>query len=493
MIDLRLVKYWYQGGSAWTDIAKESRDDFRQKLVPELLVKNDDLIRIDRARQRNFLQIAGPLGPEAVWVNQHVIHDSAEPPADEGRLVVRDATMLMPFALRPDEPREIWLTVRVPAGATPGIYTGEIRVDSDEGPAKSAALELIIRPFQLGEPRIIYSIYYRAQLEGSGKSLGSEFRTESQMTSDLKDMMEHGIRYPSTYQEPRRLDLLQNVLRARKRVGIVDGPLFYLGIQTTSWSLAPYGQTPETALERLVPALVRVAAEFNQAPVYIYGRDEASGQELRDQRALWATVHRLGGRVFVAGSTGSHRVVGDLLDMQVSYGAVDVSEAQRWHSTKKKILSYANPQSGPENPYPFRLNYGLMLWAAEYDGAMPYAYQHCFGSCWNDSDHPVYRDHNLTYPTTNGSIPTLAWEGMREGIDDVRYVELLEAEIGSSGVVYTKAVEAQGYLDRLRKDVLAAANGRVGRHSQDAQLDLDVVRGQVAERIEGIRQRTAGR
>ena len=31
-----------------------------------------------------------------------------------------------------------------------------------------------------------------------------------------------------------------------------------------------------------------------------------------------------------------------------------------------------------------------------------------FGSIWNDFDHPTYRDHNLTYPTIDDVIDTIA-------------------------------------------------------------------------------------
>jgi hypothetical protein len=92
----------------------------------------------------------------------------------------------------------------------------------------------------------------------------------------------------------------------------------------------------------------------------------------------------------------------------------------------EKVLSYNRPQSAVENPAPFRRNYGFDLIAAGYDGAMVYAYQHGFGSIWNDFDHFRWRDHCLTYPAETGAIPTLAWEALREAIDDVRYYATME-------------------------------------------------------------------
>jgi hypothetical protein len=57
---------------------------------------------------------------------------------------------------------------------------------------------------------------------------------------------------------------------------------------------------------------------------------------------------------------------------------------------------------------------------------MDYAYQHGFGDhIWNDFDHERFRDHVFAYPTSNGIIDTIQWEGFREAVDDVRYLATL--------------------------------------------------------------------
>jgi hypothetical protein len=120
---------------------------------------------------------------------------------------------------------------------------------------------------------------------------------------------------------------------------------------------------------------------------YIYGIDEAKDEKLLSQRKAWEAVHQAGGKVFVAGYTEHCEKVGDLLDVLVHAGVPSAEEARKWHSVGHKILSYANPQAGVEDPELYRRNYGLLLWKAEYDGAMTYAYQHCDGNIYNDFDH----------------------------------------------------------------------------------------------------------
>jgi len=126
---------------------------------------------------------------------------------------------------------------------------------------------------------------------------------------------------------------------------------------------------------------------------------------------------------------GTFEAMGKLLNCLVFAGPPRPDEAKKWHSVGSIILSYANPQVGVEEPETYRRNYGLALWKAGFDGAMDYAYQHAFTHIWNDFDNRRYRDHVFAYPTIDGVIGTLAWEGFREAVDDVRYLATLQAAI----------------------------------------------------------------
>ena len=64
---------------------------------------------------------------------------------------------------------------------------------------------------------------------------------------------------------------------------------------------------------------------------------------------------------------------------------------------------------------------------------MNFAYQFRYGgSVWNDYDHASYRDHVYAYPSIDGVIDTIQWEGFREGVDDTRYVASLIKKEGSA-------------------------------------------------------------
>src|SRR4030042_2879490 len=100
-------------------------------------------------------------------------------------------------------------------------------------------------------------------------------------------------------------------------------------------------------------------------------------------------------------------------------------------SKDPNILQTYYWQSLGEDPRKNRFLSGYYLWNSPLNGITPHAYETSYP--W----HPYVfnefalsdparsdssRDGRLTYPTQQGPIPTIQWEGMREGIDDGRYV-----------------------------------------------------------------------
>ena len=323
-------------------------------------------------------------------------------------------------------------------------------------------LKVTVHPFELKPPRLIYSVYYRAKLSDDGEpTITSELRSEEQYRAEIADMLAHGVAYPTNYQgwtEP----LIQRVMEIREEVGMPGGPFFNLGRGT--------GATSDVAkladLQADIKKWVELCDEYGYDEIYFYGIDEAKGERLKSQRDTWAAVREAGGKTFVACYLKTYEAMGDLLDCAVLAGPPNPEEGEKYHSVGSLVFCYANPQVGPEEAETFRRNFGLVLWKAGFDGAMDYAYQHGFGHVWNDFDSTSYRDHNFTYPTVNGVVDTVQWEGFREGVDDVRYVTTLEEAIAEAQAgKKTTADEAQAWLDAL----------------EPKTADLDEVRGQVVE------------
>jgi hypothetical protein len=442
-VDIRFVKVWFQAGGGWDTIGL-SHLGKTKVLVPELLLKDDGLVQLDEESKNNFLRLKFPSGNKLVSIS--------EPASVRGRILssvpefpINDTAEVQPIALRHNEAKQLWITVYVPQNSKSGSYKGSIALTDDTGPLGQLEINLQVLPLNLHAPRVQYSIYYRGTLSQS-PTISSEQKGRTQLIAELNNMLAHGVRNPTVYTRLDRAELSET-LKIRKLVGMDNSSLFYLGTGTGN----PENSEELNILKRRLKVLKEIASEQGIETIYLYGIDEAKGEKLASQRKAWELVHNEGVKVFTAGYSDAFYVAGDLLDLLVMAGKLQEVQAQNFHRTGHKIFSYANPQTGPENPELFRRNYGLELWRNDYDGAMPYAYQESMGFIWNDFDHARYRDHNFTYPTVDGVIDTLAWEGFREGVDDVRYVTTLEDVLEELPRPYTApALEALKFLGDLR-------------------------------------------
>lgn len=446
-LDIRIVKVWVQGGGGWDDIT-QVRLGRRQTLVPELLLYDDRLVQVDAAAMRNQVRLDFPDGARYVSTNEWA--SAAGELLVPGQMFpIRDAAQLQPVDIPRNETRQFWITVHIPATAITGSYTGEIVLKENGVIIGRMGMSVTVLPFELAKPKLTYSIYYRGLLSDTS-TISSELKSRVQFEAELRNMLAHGIANPTVYQQLDKV-LMKDLLELRARVGFPPDVLYYLGTGTGNPT------TPE-ALQELrnrIQYLMAVAAENRVHDTYIYAIDEAKAERLASQQQAWNVVHGLGAKIFAAGYTGTFEKVGATLNLLVFAGRPNPDEIQKFHAVGGKVFSYANPQTGPENPRVFRKNYGLDLWRNGYDGAMPYAYQHSMGFIWNDVDHSTYRDHVFAYPTVDGVIDTLAWEGFREGVDDVRYITTLEQSLANTkslrvANMQSLIVEVDNFLRELK-------------------------------------------
>jgi len=408
-VQVYVVKCWYQAG-------KGVRRTNQRIFTPELLLKDDDLIRVDMENKENYLRTRIENGDE-VYV--HISGKNSEHLKD---IQPKDAETLQPVNIPAKTAKQFWFTIHVPEDAIAGDYKGKIRLVANEFSPEELTLRLRVLPFKLENPLLRYAIYYRGKLTKDGKgSISSEWKSPKQYEAEMRDLKAHGVEYPTVYQNYNK-DLLREVFKIRERAGLPKGPLYTLGITTGH----PTDPERLEARKKGVRRWVSIAKEYGYDEVYVYGIDEARGEKLTSQRPAWNAVHEAGGKVFVACYKGAFEAMGDLLDLAVLARRPDSKEAKKYHNVGHQIFCYAFPQVANEEPETYRRNFGLVLWKAGYDGAMDYAYQHApHHNIWNDFDHPRYRDFVFAYPTVDGVIDTIQWEGFREGVDDVRYLTTL--------------------------------------------------------------------
>jgi len=433
-INVRTVKVWYQASANDVWVGTGTPEYY---LTPELLLKDDSLVKVDYVTKTNYLKVT------INGVEQYI--DISNPTATfPSNAQIHDASSLQPFSLKANENKQIWLTVHVPDGTPAGDYFGNITLTIPSESLVVMNFRVTVLPFDLEAPPIEYAMYYRGIIPPTPIAGISEWKTPQQYTAEMQNMKEHGVLYPTVYSWYD--DKVGTELSIRNQIGLPKDHIYLLNIGSRN-SISQVIQWKN------------ITAQYGYTDTYVYGIDEARGAALQAERPAWQAIHNAGAKIFVCCYNDAVTIVGDLLDAPVLAGPLNTAQAAQWHSLGKRIFSYANPQVGIENPEIYRKNYGFTLWNAGYDGAMNYAYQHAYGQIWNDYDSASehYRDHVFAYPTTDGVIDTIQWEGWREGVDDTRYVASLIKKDGST--VSAKTIVSAGLANNenmttIRKKVI---------------------------------------
>lgn len=423
-VDIRVVKCWYQSGELIYDTDSKL-------LCPELLLKDEKMITATDGE--NYLRINSPTptyihishrtpcAPQPAW--------ACEIPITE--LPVKDSDTLQPVDIPGGTNRQFWVLIHLPEDIPSGNYQGFINLDIPAMPGSGAQLTLKIEvlPIELSSPFIEYSLYYRGCLTEDG-SISSEDKTEEQLRAELDNMLAHGVANPNVYRQDSfpgvhpcdwtDWPVLGQVLDIRNEIGMDNLSLYYLGIGSC--------QGDYEKLKEAVSNLKPFVNGYGVQNLYIYVADESVPPREKVHK-----VHEGGGLAFASGSSGAHEPNADILDLVVDGSDPDPDFAALLHSYGNRIASYNNPQVGIERPETYRRNYGLLLWQNDYDAAMDYAYQHSMNNIWNDFDSTLCRDHAFAYPTMDGVIDTIQWEGWREGVDDIRYLTTLFEAVDDAG------------------------------------------------------------
>ena len=466
-VDIRAVKRWYQAGDQIGDGAPVNQN--MRLLLPELLLKDDSLIRNDDENKHSYVKLTFPDG-KIKWR----CVTKAEPTDEENDFSVEacpvtDAKTLQPVSISKKTAKQFWVTVHVPQDAKAGKYEGKIELRSGNEVLEVLTLEVEVLGFELAENELESSIYYHwgdgLNKENKG-TLSSNLRTESQFKAELENLLAHGVDNP-TVGVPFETGLLRKELQLRKEVGMKNDHLYYLGAGT------------DLPLETL-KEIIDIAKEYGYSDVHFYGEDEASGDALNAQRTKWQKIRKIGGRIFVAGYWDNFAMMGDIQDDMVRCYQPTKQISNLWHAKGHKIFSYGNPQAGLEDPEVYRRNYGLLLAVNGYDGGMDFIYY----ETWNDFNQGQFRSHNMVYPTVNGVIDTIQWEGYREGIDDLRYLATLKKAIkhAERNGKDKNAEDAKAFINNLRIVGKLYWDG-AGNTVYSPGTDMDAVRKEIIDWI----------
>ncbi|MGE0278586.1 MAG: hypothetical protein AB7R40_24580 [Nitrospiraceae bacterium] len=418
-IDIRLVIPWFQAGHELNNSRPQ-----RKELVSELLVHDQDIVRVDYEAQVN------------------IVRDYAR---------VRDTNTLQDFRIPPLRNQQLWVTVHVPDGTPAGLCSGRISIDAHTGTRRAVSEEI---PFTvkiiegvLPSPPTSHALYYvggKENLKYSGTVQDVNAKSLELIRLDLADMKENGntnvvlmhdydidahgliVGRPlePLLKEIRDASFPDNVLLYRDRTNFaIDNPIEY---------------------RRKIDRITKIAKRNGFAKIGIFHIDEAKLERLLEKRESFSLTRESGAHNITTIKPEYALELKELLDVGIihrnrSSGSLREHGLVPW--------AYNNPQAGKEVPGDIRWLYGFGLWLDGFDGACGFAYQ-AARHAWDDWATPAFRAHLMTYPSTAGPIPTIQWIAWREGIDDLRYLRMV-AEKVHPGIRLLEVKDRPAFLEEI--------------------------------------------
>jgi Domain of unknown function (DUF4091) len=342
-----------------------------------------------------------------------------------------------------DETRSFWLTIAIPAAAIPGTYHGSIGVQSRSGEPLTLPVTLIILPLTLPEPDIIYGMmmdYAFYELDNPDWSMSERRMLEKRGREIYQDLRDHGLSmaYPHShffYRTDERgnpvLDSLKAALQAYATDGFPGPFVWYLGhlLNTAKpkhpGSILLYDEkVAERRLRDLLPRLEKMAREagVSKEKLVVQLVDEPDSED----RARTKAAKKLNG---IAREMGFRTLITrpwPEVDIICTGIPDDEAEAARLRNMGKEWWIYPNEALSGLNLCYTRYVFGFGAWRWGVQGVVPWTYQMSQGSNGNPFTVLDGPEIMVTYPGKDGPISTPIWESIREGINDYRYICLLE-------------------------------------------------------------------
>ncbi len=401
------------------------------KLVPELLLNDEDLIKVDQKEVANFARVKkGDGSPDYWWISPPRQVDSRYDEHYRSYHTFRpmmqsfaDAKTFQPVTLNNGEFKQFFLTAHVTRDTAATTYKGTVRLLQGAKEVGVVPVTIKVLPFELPAPKA-YSDLTRDFLTASysyisfelimNENGGDRDLAEKQFLAIMKDQkahnqLSHWIRGDCDWEVKRQIELL-------KEAGMTTDPLLGGGSVTTGNSL----QMRHGALMRK-KWFDDILGHHN---VLIGYGDEPGASWVMSARPVFEAYQKEGFKFIIAGGNAVFYKAGYAYDFHnVAKDPADGSSTKLWNEVGHAWVAwYAAQHVGPENPAFNRRQYGMAPYLSGYSAVCNYA--HHLGP-YND-DSTTYRPMVFAYGSYDGVIDTLQWEGFREGIDDIRYATCLK-------------------------------------------------------------------
>jgi len=255
-----------------------------------------------------------------------------------------------------------------------------------------------------------------------------------------------------------------------------DGPTTWRGIYSLSDDLQTLGvstDTLEATYVEVVQMVLEKADEKGWPEIYFFPVDEPFGHPEKEAEFYWLAplIKQAPGALVLVSLNGAETLPPEadpFTDVRF-YSGWSVDGWLPLHSFEEiaadaaasgdRLAFYYNTRSVGGRPEFSRVTFGLYAWNSPFLDQGVWIYQSFHEDPYDDTDGRngdlayAYPDPERNYAPT---IPTLRWEGVREGIDDLRYLYTLEQAIGAAEGDPAKVeavAAAHALLDSLQADL----------------------------------------
>jgi hypothetical protein len=376
--------------------------------------------------------------------------------------------------------QQFWLIVHIPSGTTPGRYHATVIVAADNADSSHLALKVNVWPFELTTPpQMVWGLYV--------DNRRWERYTTKQLVAELEDIKAHGINgillNPLSADRITmgsngiEIDLSQvdSYMKVLRDVGF-QGPVVFSiqGLDTILLQTLQERRCEDTFAEeyqKVVRKLMIAAEESDWPQIWYQAVDEPANSEQKKGQAirLYKLLKEIGcGTFTTADVIFCNQVLDPWLDVRcyninyVGKTADQCAQRRAEAEASDDLFWWYGSGCYPEQEGKLFANRhltGFLFWKTGASGQWSWTFQRPYGDPYNDFD-GIAKDACITYPakTNEVSISTLQWEGIRQGIDDARYVYTLETMIeerlhSSDRKIREKAVDAERRLTELMDDV----------------------------------------
>ncbi len=342
--------------------------------------------------------------------------------------------------------RQFWLTYRVPEDLPAGHYTGSITIRPAHGQASRLAVQLEVLPFRLQRPTdlaIGMTYFSPAQY-----ALLDETVFWSRVQAEFADMRAHNmttIQYTGLHMDD--YDRMGHALDLYRKAGF-EQPVYLLESYAAMSRLQREGlewgsEEFHQAYVPFIQAFLRQADERDWPPVIVNFGDEFTNRGIEEFGAEVArNLKQIPGIVTAADVNGYWEM--KLLAPEVDILAFnDGWDGPRRVNAGRRMLNaetVATIQRAGATPWLVnigmdRFTNGFWLWKMVrlgVRGKVEWIYRAYNGMPFDSFDAEPLRTHAV-YPGPGGvSIPSLDYERMRMGLDDLAYLNTLEQLLAQS-------------------------------------------------------------